>query len=160
VTIINILPIFRKHFETLKKDTNTFWIVFLFIAIPFVISFTLVYTYCLITETSINSLITAFAIFVGFIINVIVLLINTARKNGDSTRKLLIEHLFYNTLYELVLGIIILTLSLFVNFVYLKLSSSTLVILSFFIYFLLINFLITLLQITRRMFVLFGGDVK
>src|SRR3989344_6143806 len=147
-TILNIFPILEKHFETLKEDAKLFTIVTIFFIFPTIISFILVYCNILFYKTLLDSLIAVFAIFVGFMINILVMLINVTKEEVDIKNRL-IKHLTYNVLYELILGIFILILVIVISLIplFIKYNSILLYLLSFILYFLLFNFLLTLFMI-------------
>lgn len=162
-TVINILPIIKKHFQTLKKDSSPLALITLYIILPSVVSFMLVHKRLTLDQDLIRTLITAFSIFVGFIINVILIIFDIIKRNNKRREKVhedLIVHLYYNSLYALTISIILLIFLLFVYFTYTKLNSSHICVLSAIFYFILTNFLLTLLQITRRIFVLLDQEIK
>jgi len=154
VTVIDITPILRTHFSILKKELHLWPLLFLFVFIPFAVSITLIYFDFLISNNLINVIITTFAILVGFIINVLVILLNY-KKEGIRIRDQLVEHLSYNCLYELILGLTLLAVALLLSILNGSSVITLLSLLSFIIYFLIINFLITLLMISKRLFTLF-----
>ena len=154
LNVINILPILKEHFRTLREDTSLFSLGFIFIALPLLLSFCLFLFRIVLTKDILNTLITSFAIFVGFIINVLVILL----KNKDGKiriRNKLVEHLTYNLLYALVLGLVILFLTIFILALIPKISAIVLSILSLLLYSLVFNFIFTLLMISKRFFVIF-----
>jgi len=163
--IINISPIFKEHFETLKDDTSLFWILILFFIIPLIISAILVLFGVKITPASVNAVIASFSIFIGFSINVLIFLIGGLPeddKDGSMLhlRKKLIEHLYKNTSFVIVLGIIILSLALISNFIIPYINNISILLLSFFLYFLLIIFILTLLMITKRLYALHAKELE
>ena len=162
-TIINVFPIFKKHFEMLKKDATSLILVILYLFIPLGMSLILIYEKLVLSPESIKTLITAFSIFTGFIINVILIIfdiIKRSTKNRERIHEELIVHLYYNSLYELTISIFLLIFSLFSYFTYPKLNELCVTILSFILYFILMNFLITLLQITKMIFVLLNKEIQ
>jgi len=154
LTLINILPILKKHFESLKKDAHTANIIVLFFVIPLIISYGFLHYNLLISKGIVSSLISALSILIGFIMNVLILLIRT-EKEEKHIRNELIEHVCYNALYELITGLLILMLCILTAIIYPKANYTTLWWLSFVIYFLTFNFLFTLFMVAKRLYVIF-----
>jgi len=158
-TIINIFPIFKKHFESLKEDANIISILLLFILIPLLGSAIFIFFNFFITSSIINSLIATFSILVGFCINVLILLLGLKKRKIEIENKL-VEHLSYNVLYELIIGLLI----LFISFVFLiilpKIHYHLLLLMSGVLYFLVFNFLFTLVMISKRIYALLYMKLK
>lgn len=150
------MPIIRTHFNVLKKELHLGPLLFLFFFVPLIISIILVYFNFLISDYLINVIITTFAILVGFIINVLVILLDY-KKGEIRIQNQLVESLSYNCLYELILGIGILTAALVLSILNKGCAPVFLTVLSFIVYFLIANFLITLLMISKRLFTLFSN---
>ena len=161
MNIINIFPIFKEHFRTLKEDASLWVIIVLFLIFPGFVSFLLVYGGVFVDSDSMNYMVTVFSIFVGFTINVVVLLSREvySKQKQDLIRKL-INHTYSNSLYELLLGLIILTILIFLNFCFKKISINLIMIFSFILYFLVINFLMTLFLIARRLYILLAYEIR
>lgn len=159
LSVINIWPIFKRHFETLREDTTTMGIILFFIIIPFLISLLLTYFGFLITSNILNSLIATFSILTGFNINILVLLIGTKKMKTDIENKL-IKHLSYNILYELIVGLLILTISVVLSIILQKITSIVLYFSTLAIYFMVFNFLLTLLMISKRIYALLYMKLK
>jgi len=162
--IINITPIFREHYETLKDDTGLGWILILFLVFPIVISSLLIFFGVKITTESTNAVIAAFAIFIGFSINVLILLIGSLSEDDDGSkihlRNELIKHLYRNTSFVILLGIIILSLALVSSFILPYVSTNLIYLLSFLLYLLLSIFILTLLMITKRLYALHAEELE
>ena len=156
-TLVNVIPAIKEHFVTLKKDSSTFGIIVLFFILPLLISFLFLWQKITASEKILNSLITSFAIFIGLIINLLVLLIDR-KKGKERVKKQLIEHLSYNSIYELVIGLIVLFISIIFLAIQEKTNSYFTYTLSFILYFLMFNFIMTLLMIAKRFFVLFKNN--
>ena len=154
LNIIDIFPILKEHFRTLKEDTSLFGAIFIFVILPLLLSIALLLFDITLSKEILNTLITSFAIFVGFTINVLVILLKN-REEKIRIRNKLIEHLTYNSLYELVLGLIILFLAIITLALIPKIIVSLLIILSLILYFLVFNFIFTMLMISKRFFVIF-----
>lgn len=151
--IIDIIPILKKHFKTLKKDATNSVLFLAFILIPSLISLVLVFYNVNLTQSVLGYLLSSFAVFIGFTINVLAILISQIGEVTGNLKKRLINHLRYNTLYELTIGIIIFLLILFVELTYQYLSHICLSIMSFVIYFMVLHFFVTFLMISRRIYV-------
>jgi len=159
LSVINIWPIFKRHFETLKEDVTTKGIILFFIIIPFLISLLLTYFGFLITSNILNSLIATFSILTGFNINILVLLIGTKKMKTDIENKL-IKHLSCNILYELIVGLLILTISVVLSIILQKITNIVLYFSTLAIYFMVFNFLLTLLMISKRIYALLYMKLK
>lgn len=159
--IINIMPIIKAHFKTLKEDTHNINIYILFLFMPALFSFILIYCEFVLSKTILGQLIVIFSIFIGFIINVLVLLINIP-KEKIRIRNKLIEHLSYNSLYALILGLLILFISFLVFIMIQSLINYDIIIsiISFVLYFLIFNFILTLLMISKRFFTIYNFKIK
>ena len=64
-TLIDVSFIIKKHYETLQRDAKLLSIIFIFIVIPIVVSILFATIDKLLTQSSVNALIMAFAIFTG-----------------------------------------------------------------------------------------------
>jgi len=160
-TLINILPIIKRHFQTLNEDTSPLVLVILYFLLPVILSSILVYKGITLNEDLIKVLITAFSIFIGFILNVILIIFDIIKKNNKNRKKVhedLIEHLYYNSLYAVTISTILIILLIFMYLLYSRLDMYCICALSAISYFILMNFLITLLQITKRIFVLLENE--
>lgn len=153
--LLNCIPILRSHYSTLRKDSNLFLIIFWFFLIPFVLSLVPIYLNVNLNKQALINIITTFAIFVGFLINVIVLLVPIRKNETVKIRKNLANHLHYNTMYELMIGLLILTVALFGSFITFALSRILIQISSLILFFLIFHFIFNLLLIIRRVYALF-----
>ena len=161
MNVINILPIFKEHFKTLREDASLWIIIVLFLVFPGLISFLLVWGSVYIDSDSMSYMVTVFSIFVGFTINVVILLSREIyRKQKQDLIRKLINHTYSNVLYELILGLIILIILIFVNLCFKDISNNLIMIFSFILYFLIINFLMTLFLIARRLYVLLAYEIR
>ena len=90
-----------------------------------------------------------------------ILLLGAKKKETEIENKL-VEHLSYNVLYELVIGLFI----LFLGFIFLIILSKTKIttlpfyFFSVIVYFLVFNFLVTLLMISKRIYALLFIKLK
>lgn len=157
--IINICPIIKKHFRSLTEDTKICFLIIIFGILPILVSYIAVFFNLLIGNELISTLVASFSIFVGFTINVLVLLLQKERHKDDTTNKL-IKHLAYNSLYELLLGLIILIITLIVSLLEDYITNDIRCVLSFILYILIINFFFTLLIIAKRIFAVFQKGME
>lgn len=72
----------------------------------------------------------------------------------------LIKHLSYNILYELIVGLLILTISVVLSIILQKITSIVLYFSTLAIYFMVFNFLLTLLMISKRIYALLYMKLK
>jgi amino acid transporter len=192
--LIDIRSIVSKHYVTLQRDAKKRFIVLIFFIMPATFSLLLILKNKFLTENSVNALITAFTLFVGFLLSIIFILFDIIRDIDNSTergklRKTLLDHLYSNSLYALLISILTLIVLLFtaVTDVWPKTDTTgsqsliqnistnqsieiaknldivggdiLLTILSFVSYFLIIHFLMTLLMILKRLSILLTSQL-
>ncbi len=156
---IDVSEILKDHFKTLKND-NTGKPgrsdYFLFLILPLAVSMVLIYFELLIKENLIESLIAALAIFVGLLFNVIVIIIDTIRKSvQNDVKSRLLKEVLTNisfTIFLSLVTIIVVLCTLFTN-IYLQFTANAVT------YFLLVEFLITMLMVLKRMYALFKHEM-
>jgi len=157
--IIDIRPIISSHKDSLQNNSTTTVQTIVFLVIPALISGLLTYKGIKLDSNSLGTLISTFAIFVGFTVNLMILLIANLGKQETYISDNLVKDLRYNTAFELLLGTVILALSLFGNLTIGSLGLLATSILSITIYFFVIEYLLTLLIITRRLYVIVDQDL-
>lgn len=181
-TLINIKEIINKHYESLKQDSKCRFIILIFFLMPIGISGMLLICDKPLSENSVDSLITAFAIFTALLLNVIFIIYDLIDKIGvkESSdvikskvvlkRKIkLIEHLSYNSVYSLLISLVILMILMLFAVVEIwnikalsitsKHSIDFLLWGSLLVYSLVVHFLMNLLMITKRLSVLFDKTI-
>lgn len=158
---INVSSIFRDHVKTLvNNNTNRpgFEDWFLFLIIPILIAITLVVTFHTIDKDVANTIITILSIFVGLLINVIVLLFDIVRRDEEqkSIKNEVLRETLTNISYTILVGIIgiLITLLTFMNYKYVR------VIFSACSYFVLAHIFMTLLMIMKRIYALFNDEIQ
>ena len=164
-SLVDIRLIIKKHYETLCHDAKLRFVIIIFLLIPLITSIVLVKNDKLLTQNSVNALITAFAIFTAFLLNVIFILFSIVDKiKGEAIqirkRKLLLEHLYANSLYALLVSTIILTFLIGIVITEIWYDFTLLSIFSYFIYFSIAHFLMTFLMIFKRLFILLFGQLE
>jgi len=159
--LVDIREIIKKHYGTLMEDAKLRFIILIFLIIPLLTSGYFIWNEKLLTQNAVNTLITAFAIFTGLLLNVIFILFDIADKSWrsnakiDEKRRKLLKHLYANSLYSLFISIIILILLVVTVISELwNAKLSLLLTISILLYFLIFHFLTTLLMILKRLFVL------
>jgi len=179
--LIDVRAIVSKHYETLKLDSPVKFILLLFAIIPILISISLIYFDKLLTENSVNNLITAYTLFAGFLLSIIFVLFDIENKLNPQIyryleKKDLLHHLYANTLYALLISIITLIILILVSITELWTESAQnlpaalgnssfdrglllcqgyrLTFISFLIYFLISHFIMTLFMILKRLYYL------
>ncbi|MHA1205387.1 MAG: hypothetical protein ACTSRR_09325 [Candidatus Heimdallarchaeaceae archaeon] len=151
--IISIYRPIKSHFETLRDDANWIIVIIVFFIIPMAFSSLLVFIGdILITELYVNVLIAAFAIFIGFFIDSLILLLGMEKHENDTDRNRLVIHTSYNTVYALILGIFILLFCLVLTLFFNIISDSWLIALSFIFHSFVGHFIVTLFMIARRLY--------
>lgn len=157
---INITSIVKNHLNTLVNDNDKRpefddWLTFLII--PIVVAITLSYFDVNLNKDVVNVIITALSIFVGLLFNVVVLVFDIINKESTTAiKKRLMNEIITNISYCILLSLVAILISLFVfldNCFVVKT-------ISFIIYFLLSNFLVTLLMVLKRVYVLFDNESK
>ena len=161
---INVSSIISDHFKTLKNnDTNktSFVDIGIFVLLPIVVA--LIF-FCLdisLSESLVNILIAAFSIFVGLLLNLLMLVYDIVNKNYERQgvkekplRKIYLKQIFSNISFTVFLSIIIIISLLFTfpeNYIIKCVSSLVSV-------FLMSQFLLTLLMILKRVHVLLSKE--
>lgn len=154
---INIFRYVSKNYSYLKKNYNALNLIVSFFLVPLIVSFAIILS---INETNISSIfansLIFFSIIIGFLINVLVLIIN--RKDEHPNPKIdakinkLKEHLGFNIINSIIFGLILVILILFygnydfvINYWGLNINLSGLLILT-----LSVHFVMLLLNILRK----------
>jgi len=149
--IINIIKPLKRHYKSLRKDTSWTIIVIVFFILPVGGAALLVFLAKLtITTVYINTLIAVFAVFVGFSIDALIMLLD--RDSDKKDRRELIIHTSYNVIYNLIIGILMLIGCLLISLLFESIKEISLTIISFIFHSILGHFLITLLMISRRLY--------
>lgn len=157
---INVLGIIKEHFSTLV-NANTGrpgpedWI--LFFLIPILLAALLGFTRTVIDKDLSNTIITILSIFVGLLINVIVLLFDLVQRNEEKhqVKNLILRETLTNISYTILISLatIVIAILTFLNNYYVKLGASVI------IFFLASHITITLLMIIKRMHALFSTEL-
>lgn len=165
---INVSEIVKNHFITLvdavthkpgKDDYYTF------LGLPVVVAATLTLFKVSISPAATSIIITSLAIFVGLLINMVVLLFDLLRREGKSETKIrILKQLFANILFTILLSIILILLSL-IGLFPVDINTSKCIVdvllgLDCLIYFLLSFLFLTLLMVLKRMYALFNHEIK
>jgi len=175
---IDILSIIRDHFKTLKgldqeDDRISLQDFFLFIMLPSAISFMLVVNHFTF-EQQIGNLISAISIFGGFLFNLLAIIYSqidkirqdsVSRTINQDPEELLLKQKFVNEIHKNISFCIVLSISIVVTlllntvempkskyFHYLE------IFIEFVTYFLLGLFLLTLLMVVNRVYILLKKD--
>ncbi len=182
-TLININSIIHKHYKTLNEDSKWLVVILIFLLIPLVISGVPIHFNKMLTSNSINSLITAYSIFTALLLNVIFIIYDIVKDNPrkklhsddisgnikNNNIKSLIEHLYANSLYALLISIIILVLLFCLSIVEIwditncdisKFSFNPLKWVSYLTYLLVAHFMMNLIMITKRLSVLLFNNFE
>lgn len=164
-TLIDVSFIIKEHYKTLQRDAKLPSIIIIFIVIPIVVAYTFFKVDKLLTQSSVNALIMAFAIFTGLLLNVIFILFDIVDKVDRNTtqannRRLLLEHLYANTLYALLISAIILTFLIITAITEIWKNYTILLILSSVVYFGVAHFMMTLLMIFKRLSILLFSQLE
>lgn len=186
--IINVKAILIKHLESLRKDTKLRWALLVFVIIPAIAPVLLLLYNKPLTAVATGILLTAFVLFAGLMLNMVILLFNIVSQatkeldleNPESEPRILLERLYANTLYSVLVGILVLVVLVFVNILelwhapaWMEISNSIwflpnpiiisnpwLLFPSVFVYFMTIHFLMNLLMIVKRLFALLSVQLR
>lgn len=185
--LIDVRKILRKHRESLRKDAKRRWVVLIFNAIPLFVALTLLALNHPLTAGVVGILVTAYALFAGLILNMVVFLFNivtrAAReldlKNPKSKPRILLERLYANSLYSFLVTVIVLVVLVFFYILDLwSLPPMTIVhplwfipnpivmlnpwllIISAFVYYMTVHFLMNLLMIAKRLFAILSVQLE
>lgn len=171
VTKMNVNEIIKAHISTLKHSNsnklNSSEVIIFFI-FPLLLSILLTWK-STILSTDVNVIITVFAIFVGFLFNLLVLIFDMAKKvkndrgkvddaNIQNLKEQLIKETYTNTSYCVLLSIILLCLS----FLYVVGISNSYILfgISIVIYWLIITFVLTLFMVLKRIYTLLSEEIS
>lgn len=168
---VNIFKIISDHFLTLRKlDSESKYIywkdLLLFIVFPLLIGVYLAYKGFSITPY-IGNLIAAISIFGGFLFNLLAIIYSQidkiktdAEKEDNKLKKRFVKEIHVNISYAIVLSLIIvlLLIACSANFSEFKYDWFFVKILFGLTYFLLIKFLLTLLMVLNRVYLLLKKD--
>lgn len=171
---INILSIVKDHFGTLtrfdSKSKKVYWKDFvLFIGFPAILGVWLAYNGFSI-KPFIGNLIAAVAIFGGFLFNLLAIIYsqidkirddaNSANSANNELKKIFVKEIHINISYSIVLSLLIIVLLIGCTMDLPKFQYDWLVkkIALGFLYFLLGKFLLTLLMVLNRVYILLKKD--
>ncbi len=168
---INVSDIIKAHFATLYNHATkkmSVWDVTLFILLPGIAAIFLVCAGIYITENAINVLITAFSIFAALLLNLLLLLFDIARKRQEGQNGLkfdLIKEIYSNISFAILLSMAVVVLLLLGELKLqqvIHLSSLHQVsknVANFIIYYLVIEFLLTMLMVLKRVNSLLAKEI-
>lgn len=155
---IDISIIVKDHFKTLvnaktnKPDIRDY---LCFLIIPLVISCLMVYSKILLDGDFINSIIGGLSIYVGLSLNFIVLLFDLSIKEAfkDNEKRGIIKETVANISVSIFYSILIILFSLFSKIKVTEIAGN------FLCYFLIIEFVVTLLMILKRVYLLLSKQL-
>jgi len=155
---IDVRIIIKDHFKTLvnagtgKPDWRD-WFVFLLT--PLTVSSVLVYKQFFLDNNFINSIIGGLSIYVGLSLNFIVLLFDLSAKEifKEKEKRAVIKETVANISVSIFYSILIILFSLFSNVCIFKIAGN------FICYFLLIEFIVTLLMVLKRVYILLSQQL-
>lgn len=157
---VNITSILSSHFDTLKNDNTKkadFDDYFTFLFLPVLVAGLLIYFKLFLTDNAINILITTLSIIVGLLFNVIVIIFDIVKRdNSKNIKNRVLEQLLSNISYTILISIIaiICTLITYFDYCWIKMGAN------FIVYFILTHYLMTVLMILKRMYLLFMNELK
>jgi len=177
--LIDIRAIIKKHYETLRSDAPIRFILLLFLFLPLLVAASLIYYDKLLNCTAVGNLTTAYTLFTGFLLSIIFLLFDAENKlehdaSNYDEKKLLLNHLYANTLYALFISIVTFVMLIAMTITGLGMDINNgvnlslyiengmppqntlpdypLMVVSFIVYFLISHFIMTLLMILKRLY--------
>ena len=168
ISKINILKIIVDHFETHKNYTNgktNISELILFYVLPIAVALYLVLTGIYFKESIVDILITSFSIFTALLFNLLLLVFDIIRRNSDNNgnedqrkvklKNTLLKQVYSNISYSILISIISLLLLLFLQVVSNEVVCK---IINFVVFFMALNFILTLLQILKRIHILLSNE--
>jgi hypothetical protein len=155
---INVLKIIDSHLDTLKNDNSKkaeFDDYFTFLILPLIFASVLMWFDIYLNNDAVNIIITVLSIFVGLLINVIVLIFDMVKRDAK-LKNAILKQLLSNIAFTILLSTIsiLFTLGTYVESLYIREISNWLV------YFCLSVFLLTILMILKRMYILFANEIE
>lgn len=156
---INCKKIIQRHFKTLVnnntgKSNLDDWITFF--VLPLLAAVGIVIYNKSASANTINLIITALSIFVGLLINVLVLIFSLIQKETTRTLKIeILEETISNISYTIVVSVIAIAFCFF-TFIDNNIVQE---IVTGIVYFLVGHFFVTLMMIVKRMFLLFVNEL-
>jgi len=162
-TLINVGLVVKEHYRTLLQDAKILFIIVPFFFIPISLSVFFIWVDKLLTYESTSALLTAFAILTGLLFNVIFILFGIVSSNNEHDknpkRQLLLEHLYTNSMYALLVStvVLIVLIGVAIGGIWIRDGQEggrIAAILSAIIYFGIFHFISTLLMVFKRLYVL------
>ena len=158
---INIIRIIKDHYATLENantgkseadDWLAFWVL------PIILGIGVTTLQPKISDNNINLIITSLSIFVGLLINVVVLIFSLGQKGvSEATLKnTVLKQTISNICYTILISIINIVIAFLIS----VMKNEIMVILfSAIIYIVTLHFFVTLLMIVKRMYLLFMNEL-
>ena len=165
---VNVGDIIKSHFSTLvhaKKRKPGRDDYFTFLLFPLLICLIVSFLGVSINSTGTNIIITSLAIFVGLLINMVVLLFDLLGKDTESDEKVkILREILSNILFTILLSIFLIILSL-VGLIPDELMKNPCikhvsVVIDGIIYFFLTFLILTILMVIKRMYLLFDYEFR
>jgi hypothetical protein len=166
---INISQILKDHFKTLRnQETNRIsgGDIFTFIALPIIVSLIILYVIGFILDKDASSiLITSLSVFSALLFNLLLLIYDIVKreervsntKDSPLTAKLLRE-IYSNISFSILISVICVSV-LLITLLNIKAIWFNQII-SFFVYYLVIQFLLTIFMVLKRVHVLLSQEIK
>lgn len=157
---INVWRIIADHFSTLKNDNaKNISVVDLlvFFGLPALLLFLIIESKVCFSKEALNFAATTFAIFIGLLLNIQVLIFTSANKNNSADRKKLLREVFSNISFSILL--FILCLSICATLLFVPPGTTFVVLQSAMIYFALSAGL-TLLMILKRIHIILQTEIN
>lgn len=166
---INIFDIIREHLKTLRSLNQKYEGIYLpdlilFYILPIVLSYFIINSDIKIKDT-LSNIISVVAILGGFLFNLLAILyskieilINDAK--GDSLKKIFVREIHTNISYSILISVLLTTFLIIYSF---KFPDSILIldkIIGVITFALLVHFLLTLLMVLKRVYILLKKDIK
>ena len=138
----------KKNAQKVNSDYRiSKWQIFCFYVFPIIIGFLLKKTEFKLSADQLNSLLTIFSIFIGFLLNAVVLVYDVLNKETSVKRKSIFKEIYTNISYGILIGIIVVFVTT-LNLVFYEKYYLDVV-----LYFLLGNFILALLIVLNRIYV-------
>lgn len=156
---INITQILKSHFATLQNDNSKkadFDDYLTFLIVPIIVASGLLHYDIQLNDTAVNIVITTLSIFVGLLFNVIVLIFDIIKRDASqSIKNTILKQLLANVAFTILLSIITILVTLITYFE----SAIIKVMATWVVCFSLTIFLLTVLMVLKRMYLLFKQEI-
>jgi hypothetical protein len=168
---IDVRPILRGHFSTLRNNANLspklFWQdVVVFFAIPAVLAVCVLTMGFHFRVDAVNGFLNVFSVLTGLLLNLLVLVLTMATskapvQSDQRKRSRLVGEIFSNVCFAVLVSISVVCVALFaLSYMRSNPGATTGPMATFFLVALTTNFVLTLLMVLKRMYILISKEIE